>query len=272
MGKFDGILLCTDLDDTLLKADKSVSEGNLQAIEYFKREGGLFAFATGRVPLGAKPVLEYVIPNAPSVCFNGGAIYDFEKREMLWSRALDTDAAKAVEFVDKNFPSAGIEVCTIDKVYFCKENYRTREHKINEKFPDNSLDYHNIKENWNKVIFMVEKEEMADLRGLLDNSPFAEKYTFVRSSPWYYELLPKGANKGEGLIRLSDLLGIDRSRVIAMGDNENDFELIKSAGIGIAVENAVESIKEAAGYITVNNNYDAVAAVIADIENGKFEI
>lgn len=272
MGKFDGILLCTDLDDTLLKTDKSVSKGNLDAIEYFKREGGLFAFATGRVPLGARPVLEYVVPNAPSVCLNGGGIYDFEKKEMLWSRVLDEGALKAVEFVDENFPTAGIEVCTADKVYFCKDNYRTEEHKLNEKFPDNSLDYHDIKEKWNKVLFMVEDEEMNSLRNLIANSPFAEKYTFVRSSPWYYELLPKGANKGEGLIRLADLLGAGRGKVIAMGDNENDYELIKAAGIGIAVYNAVDKIKEIADYITVDNNSDAVAAVIADIESGNIKL
>ena len=54
MGKFDGILLCTDLDDTLLTTDKRVSDENSKAIEYFKSEGGLFTFATGRVPQGAK--------------------------------------------------------------------------------------------------------------------------------------------------------------------------------------------------------------------------
>ena len=57
MGKFDGILLCTDLDDTLLTTDKRVSDENSKAIEYFKSEGGLFTFATGRVPQGAKLML-----------------------------------------------------------------------------------------------------------------------------------------------------------------------------------------------------------------------
>ena len=76
MGKFDGILLCTDLDDTLLTTDKRVSDENSKAIEYFKSEGGLFTFATGRVPQGAKLMLNYVHPNAPMVCFNGAAIYE----------------------------------------------------------------------------------------------------------------------------------------------------------------------------------------------------
>ena len=79
MGKFDGMLLCTDLDDTLLTDNKQVSEKNRKAIDYFKSEGGLFTFSTGRVPMGARLILEYVVPNAPIVCFNGGGIYDFSE-------------------------------------------------------------------------------------------------------------------------------------------------------------------------------------------------
>ena len=88
MGKFDGILLCTDLDDTLLTTDKRVSDENRRAIEYFQSEGGLFTFVTGRVPAGARLMLEYIHPNAPVVCFNGAAIYDFEKEKFLWKKTL----------------------------------------------------------------------------------------------------------------------------------------------------------------------------------------
>ena len=271
MGKFDGILLCTDLDDTLLEKDKSVSDENIRAIEYFKSEGGMFTFATGRVPLGTKPVLEYVTPNAPMVCFNGGVVYDIGKKKMLWSRALDSGAAEVLEFVDKRFPTAGIEVCTADKVYFCKENAITDAHKRTERFPDNSADYNSIEEKWNKVIFMVTEEEMPDLRSLIDNSEYGEKYSYVRSSPWYYELLPKGAGKGEGLKKLAGILGVDIKNVIAVGDNENDLSMIKAAGVGIAVENAAQCVKEIADYITVSHDRAAIAAVIQGIEDGIYK-
>ena len=82
MGKFDGILLCTDLDATLLNDEHKVSEENIKAIDYFKSEGGMFTFVTGRVPNGARLMLEYVKPNAPVVTFNGAGIYDFEKEEL----------------------------------------------------------------------------------------------------------------------------------------------------------------------------------------------
>ena len=269
MGKFDGILLCTDLDDTLLQSDKSVSEENLRAIEYFKSEGGLFTFVTGRVPLGAKPVLRQVAPNAPAVCFNGGVIYDFEEKRTLWSRTLPDSVLKAAEYIDNKLPYAGIEVCTAEKVYFCKVNNVVLEHQRLEEFPDNFVSYTAIPEKWSKVLFMVESEKMAELRETVDNAPFAADFSFVQSSPWYYELLPKGANKGSGLGKLSEILDVPLTRVIACGDNENDLEMIKAAGCGVAVENAVDIVKDAADYITVGNNDNAIAAVIADLGNGK---
>lgn len=268
MGKFDGMLLCTDLDDTLLTDNKQVSEKNRKAIDYFKSEGGLFTFSTGRVPMGARLILEYVVPNAPIVCFNGGGIYDFSENKMLWSRKLDSDAISAVEYVDRRLDFVGIEICTEEKIYFSKINAKVREHQVLEKLPDNDLDYHDIPEVWQKVLFMTEEHELNTVRRTISESPFADKYTFVQSSPWYYELLPKNSTKGDGLIQLGELCGIDRSRIIAVGDNENDLEMVKIAGVGIAVENAIPIVKNSADYITADNNSDAIAKVIYDLENG----
>lgn len=268
MGKFDGILLCTDLDDTLLTSEKSVSEKNKEAIEYFKSEGGLFTFVTGRVPFGARLILEYVMPNAPIVCFNGGGIYDFSKNKMLWSRTLTNDALSAVEYIDRLFDFAGIEICTEEKVYFSKINAKVREHQVLEHLPDNDLDYHDIPEVWQKVLFMSDEHELPVIRKAISESPFADKYTFVQSSPWYYELLPKNTDKGEGLLQLADICGIGIGKTIAVGDNENDLSMIKKAGTGIAVANAVESVKNAASHITSDNNSDAIAAVIKSLEYG----
>ena len=79
MKKFDGILLCTDLDGTLLRNDKSISQENLDAIEYFKSEGGYFTFITGRMPCFSEEIYQVVRPNAPIGCINGGGVYDYER-------------------------------------------------------------------------------------------------------------------------------------------------------------------------------------------------
>ena len=243
MGKFDGLLLLSDLDDTLLTTDKRVSEENARAIEYFKSEGGLFTFATGRVPTGARLML-----------------------------TLGADAVKVVEYIDKMFDFVGIEVCSADKIYFSKVNEIVERHKELEHLPDNYLAYREVKDEWIKVLFMTDEDKLCLVRGAIAKSPFAKEYAFVQSSPWYYELLPKGASKGEGLLRLAQLLGIDRSKTVGVGDNENDLELIKNAGVGVAVGNAVDEVKAAADYVTVSHSEHAIAAVIRDIENGKIVV
>ncbi len=270
MGKFDGILLCTDLDDTLLTADKRISEENKKAIEYFKKEGGLFTFATGRVPLGAGILLEYITPNAPMICFNGAGIYDFSKSRFLWSVNLDGNAVNAAEYVDKNFPSAGIEINAENHIYFSKLNHFVREHQMNERFPDNFADYHDVTEKWRKVIFMVEAEEIPQLKELIAKSDFADKYTFIRSGPNYYEMLPKNIGKGKALLKLAEILKVKKT--IGMGDNENDIDLIQCADIGVAVANAIPEAKNCADLITVDNESHAAAAVIRALNDGKLGI
>ena len=71
MGKFDGILICTDLDGTLYRNDKTISKENKEAIEYFKREGGWFTFITGRMPYYSQQAYNAAKPNVPFGCING---------------------------------------------------------------------------------------------------------------------------------------------------------------------------------------------------------
>ncbi len=272
MGKFDGLLLLSDLDDTLLTADKRVSEENSRAAEYFMREGGLFTFATGRVVAGARLMLEYIRPNAPMVCYNGAAIYDFSSEKMLWSRATGKDAEAAVEYIDKKLPFVGVEICTKDKIYLSKVNDVVRAHQKFERLPDNFLDYHDVAEDWIKVLFMTDEDKLHLVKEAIAESEFKDRFTFVQSSPWYYELLPKNTSKGEGLIRLAEILSIPVSNTIAVGDNENDLTLISRAGCGIAVENAVAEVKARADHITVDNTSHCIRSIVESLENGEITI
>ena len=268
--KFKGILLCTDLDETLLTTgDKRLTDENRRAIEYFMSEGGYFTFATGRVPMGAKLLLDLIKPNVPMICFNGGAIYDFDENKILWGKQLDRAAVRVVEYVEENFPDIGIEVCTDTNLYFCKDNRIGEMHRNHEHLPHLSLDYHNIFVPWKKVIFLAEADRMPALSEGLKNSPYASAYQFVQSSENYYELLPVGVSKGAALSELAKMLGT--SKTIGIGDNHNDMELIENAKIGVAVANAVSELREAADFITVDNNSNAVASVITQLELGMLK-
>lgn len=267
MGKFDKILLCTDLDDTLLTSDKKVSDKNTQALKYFMDNGGLYTFATGRVPQGAKLIRKYIEPNTPMISYNGGAIYDFKTSEFIWFLELDDKAIEVLEYVDKNLPYAGIEASSSNSIYFCKVNHIVEEHKNLENFPDNYIDYHNLPEKLMKVIFMVEPWEMNGFKAEIAKTEFTKYYSFIQSSPFYYELLPYGSSKGAGLKKLKEFT--HARFTIGMGDTENDISLVRDADLGIAVNNATPDVKAAADYITDNDhNHDAVWEIIEKLDKG----
>ena len=267
MGKFSGYLICTDLDDTLLTTDKKISPENKRAIKYFMDEGGLFTFATGRMPQGVEVILKELMPNAPIVCANGASIYDFKEQEFLMSHFLDDDAIRVVEYIENKCPYVGIEVNDNDTIHFCKSNRYTEECKVWEALESEDIDYHLVKRPWKKIVFMMDAQYVGEVKKLLMESEFSNKYSFMQSSPYYYEVLPKGSTKGEGMLELSQLLVIDKNKTIGIGDNENDLELVKKAGIGVAVENATQSVKDAADWIVCNNDNHAIKALIEKLES-----
>lgn len=262
--KFDGILLCTDLDDTLLCEDKSISEENIKAIEYFKQNGGKFTFITGRTHIGVKPTLEAVKPNAPVGCLNGGSIYDHVNNKNLMEKELDKSVTEIIDCVDRDFPSVGIEVVTHEHNYFCKRNFHTDEHQRLEFLPTYEGDYHSVPGKWAKILLMEEKDVIDKLIPYLATIEQSRKFDFVRSTDFYYEILPPGASKGNLLIEIAKLLDIKKT--VAVGDNENDISMLKAADVGYAVANAVQPAKDAADIITVSNMEHAIAKIINDLD------
>lgn len=270
MNKFDGILICTDLDGTLLRNDKSVSKENLDAIEYFKAEGGMFTIVTGRMPVTATDICSTVKPNVPIGCINGGGVFDHRTNEFIWMASLDSSALELVEAVDKNMPEIGIQVNTAKNIFFCKYNNAMVNFRKEINVPDIRCHYTEIKDQIAKVVFTEDNEEILfNLIELLNNHPKAKNFDFIRSQRTLYELLPKGVTKGTSLAKLTEILGIDISKTVAVGDFDNDVELIRCAGVGYAVSNACDAAKAVADRITVSNEEHAIAKVIDDIDSGK---
>lgn len=265
MKKFEGLLLATDLDGTLLKNDKSISEENLEAIEYFKANGGKFTFITGRLPVGSKRIYNMVKPNAPIGCINGGAIFDWENEKLLWHKALCDEALFLAEYVDKNMPTMGIELNAFDKIYFCKKNPAVEQHRKNENFEDIICHYTEVEEPVSKILFADRPEEVDKLVQLLAKYAESEKYDLIRSDPKYYEVLPKGSSKGDLVVKIAQMLGVDIKNTIAVGDNDNDVSMIKIVGKGYAVSNASDNAKAAADFITVSNEEHAISKIIENI-------
>lgn len=266
MGIFDGILLASDLDGTLLNSSGEISQNNLDAIEFFKREGGLFAIVTGRMPYYAADIYRRARSNALLCCMNGGAVYDTERAEYLWHSTISDNVIELIRFVDKNFSKVGISINTYNAAYFCKENPIMEFFRRVAPVPNLVCDYQAPPGPIAKIVFGVEsEEEISDLTRALSSHPLASEFTFLRSEKYLYEILPGGCNKGVGLLKLAECSGIPINRTIAIGDYDNDIEMIKTARVGIAVANARDELKAVADRITVSNDEHAIAKIIEDL-------
>ena len=273
MRKFEGVLFCTDLDGTLYTSAKTVSKENLDAIDYFKAEGGLFTFITGRVPATSQYICDTIHPNAPYGCLNGGGIYDPVKGEYLWRAFLPPEVIELVRAVDRELPEIGIQYNTERQVYFNKDNPAMVHFREVTRLPYVACPYEAVEEPVLKIVFAHDDAaQIAALMELLNAHPLASTVDFIHAERRLYEILPKGASKGLLLRKMADLLGIDRRKTIAVGDYYNDLSMLQAAGIGFAVANAADGVKAVADHVTVSNNEHAIAAIIDGLDRGLYRI
>ena len=272
MGKFDGILICTDLDGTLYKNDKSISQENRDAIEYFEREGGAFTFITGRMPYYSMDAFRAARPNVPFGCINGGGVFDGLREEYVFTLELPKGALELVGYIDEKFPEVGVQLCGFDKTYFAKENCTTARHREITGIPNYTCDYKSFSEPLGKIMFCTDiEEEIQAVERALRSHPLASEYDFIRSERSLFEILPKGTHKGVALCKLAEFLKIDMKKTVAIGDYDNDAMMLREAGCGIAVSNASRAALSAADVVTVSNEEHAIARIISDIELGRLK-
>ena len=273
MGKFDGILICTDLDGTLYKNDKTISKENLAAIEYFKREGGHFTFVTGRLPYYSLDAARTVSPNIPFGCINGGGVYDSVTDRYVYMKELDREALLLVDYIYREMPRVGVQLCGFYKTYFARESDATEYFRAATGVPECPCDYKSFDLPLAKIIFCTKKEEAMDkTESLLRSHPLAESFEFIHSERALFEVLPRGVDKGLSLTKLALHLGVDVKRTVAVGDYDNDAAMLRAAGLGVAVSNASPAALAAADVVTVSNEEHAIARIICDIESGELDL
>ena len=122
MGKFDGLLLASDFDDTLYGLDLRIPERNLEALRYFIGEGGRFSISTGRAHRTFAPFAHLVPMNAPAVLSNGAAIYDFQADRAQEQTRLPDSAPRDLAAMMEQFPSLSLEVYHGEDIYVCNPN------------------------------------------------------------------------------------------------------------------------------------------------------
>ena len=272
MKRFEGVLICSDLDGTLLRSNHEISDENVRAIQYFKDNGGLFTFVTGRMPFFVSDIWSRVRPNAPFGCINGGGIYDWEQRKYLYAAELPKEALLLAEEVDRRLDGIGIQINTLEHVYFCRENPSMQDFRAATGVPNLQAPIRGVSEPMAKILFGDRREEMiARLAQILSEHPLADHFDFIRSEKTLYEILPKGTNKGVVLPKLCELLPQRPRLTIAVGDYHNDIPMLRGADIGIAVSNAHPDVLAIADRVTVSNNEHAIAQIIRNLESGILE-
>lgn len=262
-------LLALDLDETLLSNDKHVSKENIAALKKARENGIHTVIATGRPWFSFHETLEEIgtrhLKDEYSISLNGGAIVENENGKIIELDGLDYPTTNMLFQRALSDQNLCIHVNTTDTAYGWNLNdderkfLKGRLEIIELKNPDLSAhqDEHFVKVlygNTNINYLQNILEEMNTISGDFDVS---------FSSSRYLEFNKKGVNKGSGLKKLSKILDIDISQTAAIGDHANDLEMIKTAGLGIAVANAIDELKEAAKYITTHDyDHHAVAEAV----------
>ena len=275
MGKFTGLLLASDYDNTLAYTEEAlrlghpmppVSNANQQAIRYFMAEGGIFSVATGR----AKPAFEAVaggVPmNGPTVLFNGAAIYDFSIGKYLCEAFLPETARDHIGQVIRDLPFAAVELYHDNNdIHALQPNAVTQRHLHVTHSPTVFVDsMAQVPSPISKALFSTEPAHQAELLAYFRRQPWYGDYEIVTSSESLVELTAKGANKGGMVRRLAELLDIPQANVACIGDHANDASMLIWAGMAFAPANALPSVRALPNvHVLPDCREDAIAALIA---------
>ena len=273
MGKFTGVLLASDYDNTLVYTERalrtgtpvpSLSEKNRAALEYFMAEGGRFAIATGRALPAFMKYAPHIPMNAPGVVCNGAMLYDFEQGVYLESALLDETARERGHVVLEQFPDVAVEAYHVDNViHAVHPNEITRQHehltKVGVTEAASLLD---VPLPLGKLLFEAERERLEEILALLNARGWAEEYELIFSTRELLEMTAKGANKGGMLRRLAARLGISMEHVYCAGDEANDISMLTVAARGFAPENCTQAVRDCGVAVVSHAENNALADVV----------
>ena len=278
MGKFTGLLLASDYDNTLAYTEEAlrlcrpmppVSKANQAAIRYFMAEGGIFSVATGRAKPAFEAVADGVPMNGPTVLFNGAAIYDFSTGKYLCEAFLPETARAHIAQTIRELPFAAVELYHDNNdIHALQPNDVTRRHLHVTHSPTVIVDsMEQVPSPISKALFSTEPAHQAALLDYLRGQGWYGDYEVVASSESLVELTARGANKGGMVRRLAALLHIPQANVACVGDHANDISMLTWAGMAFAPANALPEVRALPCVRTLPDcREDAIAALIAVLD------
>lgn len=268
----DKYLIALDLDGTLLKDDKTISERNKQVIKKAKEEGHKVMISTGRPFRSSEMYYRELELDSPIVNFNGA--FTHHPLNHSWGihhSPLSLNVAKDIVEALQSFKYHNIIAEVIDDVYL---------HYHDEKLMDIfSFGKPNIttgdlrrflKKAPTSMLIHTEEEHLGQIRSYLGDIHAEVVDQRSWATPWHViEIVKAGLNKAVGVKKVADYYNIPRERVIAFGDEDNDLEMLEYAGHGIAMANGIDEAKNVANEVTLSNEEDGVGVYLNEVLNLK---
>ena len=267
MNKYSDYLIVSDLDGTLINSKQVISQKNLSAINEFTSEGGRFAIATGRTIQTVRPFIKDLKLNGPCILYNGAAIYDFHNEKLMAAEYLEKELlVDYINFSMTTFNQAVVEIFTPEGMFIISREENVDEYVLREKQQFKRTDLNEVLgHEWLKLMLYDKHHTLIEAQKAFQGLTLESNFDNVFSHEYYFEILKKGISKGSALQVMRQMEHFKDKKIIAVGDYDNDIEMVRNADVGIAVENAREGVKKAADRITVSNDADAIYDIVYNV-------
>ena len=255
-------LIAADLDHTLLRDDGTVSEFTKKTIARCMDAGVGFTFATGRMYCSAQPIAQMLGIQLPLITYQGALLKD-TAGNVLYALHLPQEVAGEIEEILRG-SKLHYNIYSDGELYFSTFGQRFLDYA--RHIGVKPLAVPSVLGELPVTQFGVfaEPEAISLLQQSIEKR-FADSLHTIVTGGRFLEICHPLAQKSSGLARLADHLGIDAEEIVAIGDNNNDLDMLRYAGLGVAVGNAVSAAKLAAQRLTASNDEDGVARLIEEL-------
>ena len=258
-------IIISDIDGTLVINDGvTVLDSTIEQFDRLRREGHSIVLASGRPDFGLKHIsspLGFDTHGGYIISFNGCRITEVKSGKLLYGAYLEEGLLSEVQQFAK---AQGIGIVTYGDeciIRGCEENeFMTLERTVC-RCPSLLCEDFSRLGRVHKTIVSCEVERAAELEPLMQKL-FGDRASVYRSDPHFVEVVPMGVNKATAIARLVEILGVSREDTICFGDSYNDIEMIEYAGIGIAMGNSCQPLKDVADYVTKFHTHHGIAYAI----------
>lgn len=255
-------LIATDLDGTLLNDKKEIGSYTIEILNKLMNDYKIeLVLSSGRPYEGVKNYNKLLKNNNYSIIFNGACIADREGK-IMYRKTIEENISESIIKLSEKYDVC-IHIYDNGKYIVSKEDFPIKSYVQKEQSLPAVYGLNNIKTYIiDKMLILGQRDILNKLQAEID-SQFNVHSCF--SGPLSLEITANGANKGNALKWICNNKGGDIKDVIAFGDNFNDIEMIEYAGIGVAMANAEEELKQKADYTALSNEEDGVGKFLSNI-------